>query len=39
MVLAHAHCPVLTLSLVVLAMHAAQQYPSRQDEVYLAGIF
>jgi nucleotide-binding universal stress UspA family protein len=38
-VLAHAHCPVLTLSPVVLAMHGARKPRAHQDEVYLAGVF
>jgi nucleotide-binding universal stress UspA family protein len=38
-VLAHAHCPVLTLSPVVLAECGVQGEKHRPAEVYMAGVF
>jgi len=38
-VLAHAHCPVITLSPVVLAECGAGQEKHRHSEAYLAGVF
>jgi len=38
-VLAHAHCPVLTLSPVVLATRGAAKAHAYPGEVYLAGVF
>jgi nucleotide-binding universal stress UspA family protein len=37
--LAHAHCPVMTLSPVVLAACGVKKEPAHQGEVYLAGVF
>jgi len=38
-VLAHSHCPVITLSPVVLADCGAQQETEHSNEVFLAGVF
>ena len=38
-VLAHSHCPVITLSPVVLAACGAQASEDRPGEVFLAGVF
>jgi nucleotide-binding universal stress UspA family protein len=38
-VLAHAHCPVMTLSPVVLAAHGEKKEVAAQAEVFLAGVF
>jgi nucleotide-binding universal stress UspA family protein len=38
-VLAHAHCPVMTLSPVVLAACGAKVEKAHQGEVFLAGVF
>jgi nucleotide-binding universal stress UspA family protein len=38
-VLAHAHCPVMTLSPVVLAECGAKVGHLHRDEVYMAGVF
>jgi nucleotide-binding universal stress UspA family protein len=37
--LAHAHCPVMTLSPVVLASCGEKAAKAHQPEVYLAGVF
>jgi nucleotide-binding universal stress UspA family protein len=38
-VLAHSHCPVLTLSPVVLASAGARKEKTHAAEVFLAGVF
>lgn len=38
-VLAHAHCPVMTLSPLVLAANAEKKESAHQAEVFLAGVF
>jgi nucleotide-binding universal stress UspA family protein len=38
-VLAHSHCPVITLSPVVLAAGAGRGEKRREAEVYMAGVF
>ena len=38
-VLAHSHCPVITLSPAVLAACGAKPDKSRSSEVYMAGVF
>jgi nucleotide-binding universal stress UspA family protein len=38
-VLAHSHCPVITLSPAVLAVCAGHGEKRRQAEVYMAGVF
>jgi nucleotide-binding universal stress UspA family protein len=38
-VLAHAHCPVMTLSPLVLASNGEKKEYARQSEVFLAGVF
>jgi nucleotide-binding universal stress UspA family protein len=37
--LAHAHCPVMTLSPVVLAACGVNREPAHQGEMFLAGVF
>jgi hypothetical protein len=38
-VLAHAHCPVMTLSPVLLAACGARSEEDHPAEVFLAGVF
>ena len=38
-VLAHSHCPVMTLSPVVLAASGAKKNMAHAAEVFLAGVF
>ncbi len=38
-VLARAHCPVMTLSPLVLAAHGGKKEVARQAEIFLAGVF
>jgi len=38
-VVAHSHCPVMTLSPLVLAEHGAKAEHDRQPEAYMAGVF